>query len=117
MLAILGPATSGAFKSEVAVAEKERIPVISGSATADDVTVDENGNVKKYAFRICFADSFQGSAMAEFAFNKLGAKTAVIIRTLQVTMLRVWPRISQQHLQQMAAYCRRGSICCKGHRL
>ncbi len=80
VLAILGPATSGAFKSEVAVAEKERIPVISGSATADDVTVDENGNVKKYAFRICFADSFQGSAMAEFAFNKLGAKTAVIIK-------------------------------------
>ncbi|NLM62387.1 MAG: ABC transporter substrate-binding protein [Clostridiales bacterium] len=79
VLAILGPATSGAFKSEIAVAEKERIPVLSGSATADDVTVDADGNVKKYAFRVCFADSYQGAAMADFAFNKLGAKKAVLI--------------------------------------
>jgi len=79
VLAILGPATSGAFKSEIAVAEKERIPVLSGSATADDVTVDADGNVKKYAFRVCFADSYQGAAMANFAFNKLGAKKAVLI--------------------------------------
>ncbi len=80
VLAILGPATSGAFKSEISVAEKERVPVLSGSATADDVTVDENGNVKKYAYRICFADSYQGAAMAEFAINKLGAQKAVLIK-------------------------------------
>jgi branched-chain amino acid transport system substrate-binding protein len=79
VLAILGPATSGAFKSEISVAEKEKIPVLSGSATADDVTVDASGNVKKYAFRICFADSYQGAAMADFAANKLGAKKAVLI--------------------------------------
>ncbi len=80
VLAILGPATSGAFKSQIAVAEKEKVPVLSGSATADDVTVDANGVVKQYAFRICFSDSYQGTAMASFAANNLSAKKAVIIK-------------------------------------
>lgn len=79
VLTVLGPATSGSFKAEIPVAIKNKIPVISGSATADDVTVDANG-VKEYAFRICFNDSYQGTAMANFAFNKLSKKKAVIIK-------------------------------------
>lgn len=79
VLAILGPATSGSFKSEVSVAEKNKVPVISGSATADDVTVDAAG-LKNYAFRICYTDSFQGTAMANFASKNLSAKSAVIIK-------------------------------------
>ncbi len=78
VLAILGPATSGSFKAEIPVAVKNKIPVISGSATADDVTVDASG-VKEYAFRICFNDSFQGTAMANFALSNLSAKNAVVI--------------------------------------
>jgi len=78
VVAVLGPATSGAFKAEIPVGTKNKIPVISGSATADDVTVDSSG-VKEYAFRICFYDSFQGTTMANFALNNLNAKSAVII--------------------------------------
>ncbi len=79
VLAILGPATSGSFKSEISVAEKKKVPVISGSATADDVTVDKNGK-KDYAFRICYTDSFQGTAMANFASQNLSAKKAVLVK-------------------------------------
>ncbi|HPV01968.1 MAG TPA: ABC transporter substrate-binding protein [Clostridiales bacterium] len=75
---ILGPATSGSFKAQIPVAVQNKIPVISGSATADDVTVDESG-VKEYAFRICFTDSYQGTAMANYALSKLLAKKAAII--------------------------------------
>ena len=78
VVAILGPATSGSFKAEIPVALKNKIPVISGSATADDVTVDASG-VKEYAFRICFNDSYQGTAMADFALNNLSKKKAVVI--------------------------------------
>lgn len=78
VVAILGPATSGSFKSTIPVALKNKIPVASGSATADDVTVDSKG-VKEYAFRICYNDSFQGTAMANFALKNLSAKNAVII--------------------------------------
>ena len=79
VVAILGPATSGAFKAEIPVANDNKVPVISGSATADDVTVDASG-VKEYAFRICYNDSYQGTAMANFALNNLSAKNVVIIK-------------------------------------
>lgn len=75
---VLGPATSGAFKATIPVATQNKVPVASGSATADDVTVDDSG-VKEYAFRICFSDSYQGTAMAKFALDNLSAKKAVVI--------------------------------------
>lgn len=78
VVAVLGPATSGAFMATIPVANQNKVPVISGSATADNVTVDDKG-VKEYAFRICFTDSQQGSAAAKFALENLSAKKAVII--------------------------------------
>jgi branched-chain amino acid transport system substrate-binding protein len=78
VLAVMGPATSGAFKATIPVALQNKIPVASGSATADDVTVDSNG-VKEYAFRICFSDSYQGTGMANYALNNLGKSKAVVI--------------------------------------
>ncbi|MGI5918067.1 MAG: ABC transporter substrate-binding protein [Christensenellales bacterium] len=78
VLAIMGPATSGAFKAEIPVAIQNKVPVISGSATADDVTFDASG-VKEYAFRICFNDSYQGTAMANFALKNLSKTKAVIL--------------------------------------
>lgn len=76
--AIIGPATSGSFKATIPVANQNKIPVISGSATADDVTVT-GGKLEEYAFRTCFSDSYQGGVMAKYASEKLGAKSAIII--------------------------------------
>ncbi|MDO5286026.1 MAG: ABC transporter substrate-binding protein [Actinomycetia bacterium] len=79
VLAVIGPATSGAVKATVPIAIRSKVPVVSGSATAEDVTKDASG-VKEYAFRTCFADSFQGTAMAVYAASKLAARTAVIFK-------------------------------------
>lgn len=79
VLALLGPATSGNTKAASPAANQNKIPLISGSATADDVTVDANGKVRDYIFKTCFSDSFQGVMMAEFAANDLGAKNAAIL--------------------------------------
>jgi len=78
VVAVLGPATSGAFKATIPEAIKNKVVVASGSATADDVTVDASG-VKEYAFRICFNDSYQGTAMANYALKNMNAKTAAVI--------------------------------------
>lgn len=78
VLAVLGPATSGPFKASIPVAIKNKVPIATGSSTADDVTVDANG-VKEYAFRICFNDSFQGEIMAAYAQKNLSKTKAVII--------------------------------------
>ena len=79
VVALLGPATSGNTKAASPAANQNKIPLISASATADDVTVDANGKVREYIFKTCFSDSFQGVMMAEFALGDLGAKNAAIL--------------------------------------
>ncbi|NLO83588.1 MAG: ABC transporter substrate-binding protein [Clostridiales bacterium] len=79
VVAVLGPATSGSFMATIPVANQNKVPVISGSATADIVTVDESGKVQEYAFRICFTDTQQGEGITKFALENLSAKKAVII--------------------------------------
>ncbi len=79
VVALLGPATSGNTKAAIPPAMQNKIPLISGSATADDVTVDSNGLVKDYVFKTCFNDSFQGVMMAQFGYNDLQLKNAAIL--------------------------------------
>ncbi|GFN34758.1 ABC transporter substrate-binding protein [Tepidimicrobium xylanilyticum] len=79
VVALLGPATSGNTKAAIPAAMQNKIPLISASATADDVTLDANGNVKEYAFKTCFNDSFQGVMMAQFAYNDLGLRKAAVL--------------------------------------
>lgn len=79
VVAILGPATSGNVKAALPPAEENKVPLISASSTADDVTVDSNGKVREYVFKTCFSDSFQGVTMANFAAKELGhLKTAIL---------------------------------------
>ena len=72
----------GSYGSAVAipgseVANAAGVPMIGCSPTNPLVTLG-----KPYAFRVCFIDPFQGSVMATFAANELGAKTAVIIQDI-----------------------------------
>lgn len=78
VIAMIGPATSGSFKAVIPAGNQNKIPVISGSATADYVTVT-NGKLQEFAFRTCFSDSYQGGVMAKYAVDKLNAKSAVIM--------------------------------------
>jgi len=79
VIAILGPVTSTDVKAASSVAMQNHIPLITGSATAVDVTVDPiTKKVKNEIFRACFIDPYQGSVMAQFASEKLNAKTAVV---------------------------------------
>ena len=79
VVTIIGPATSGGVKAQIQLAAKNSVPVISGSATADDLTVT-NGKLNEFIFRTCFVDSFQGTAMAKYAATKLNVKSAVILK-------------------------------------
>ncbi|WIV12988.1 ABC transporter substrate-binding protein [Proteiniborus sp. MB09-C3] len=79
VIAILGSDTSGSTKAAIPAAMQNKVPLISASATSDDVTIDSNGKVKEYVFKTCFNDSFQGVMMAEFAYNDLKLKNAAIL--------------------------------------
>lgn len=57
----------------------KKVIVISGTSTAEGVTVDANGNTKPYTFRASFIDAFQGFVGAKFSTEKLGAKKAFVM--------------------------------------
>jgi branched-chain amino acid transport system substrate-binding protein len=71
---VIGEMTSSNTIAAASIAEKAKIPIISPSATNDSITFG-----KKYIFRACFIDSFQGTVMATFATNNLKAKTAIVL--------------------------------------
>ncbi|MBM7710342.1 ABC transporter substrate-binding protein [Enterococcus lemanii] len=78
VVAIIGPATSGATKATIPNITKAQVPVITPSGTDDAVTL--NGDkVQEYVFRSCFQDSFQGVILAKYAQDELGAKNVVIL--------------------------------------
>lgn len=76
--AIVGPLTSTCAISAVNIAEQNKIPMVTGTATNTKVT--EVGN---FIFRTCFIDPFQGQVVAKFATGteegELKAKTATIL--------------------------------------
>lgn len=78
VVAMLAPATSGNTVATVQLANDNKVPIVTGSGTAGNVTVNDDGSVNDYAFRTCFIDPFQGTVAANFATNELGAKNVAI---------------------------------------
>ena len=76
VVAIFGSVTSGPTiaVSEASSTMDNPIPMITASATAEDVT-----SFGDNMFRTCFLDPFQGETMAKFASEVLDAKTAGVI--------------------------------------
>ncbi len=81
IVAQIGPLTSSNVQGSTPVMMDNGIPLIAPAATAPNVTVDEkSGETLNSIFRVCFIDPFQGTLMAEFAADNLGAKTAAIYK-------------------------------------
>lgn len=74
VVGILGEAISGNSMAGNPISEAAKIPSVSPTATNPLVTQG-----KKYAFRACFIDPFQGQVAARFARNELKAQTAAMI--------------------------------------
>lgn len=76
--AIVGPLTSKVAIPVSEIAEKQKVPMVSGTATNPKVTVYD-GKRKSFVFRACFIDPFQGSVAANFALKSLKGKTAAVL--------------------------------------
>ncbi len=76
--AILGEFASSRSIAAAPEAQRAGVPMLSHGSTNPKVT--ELGD---YVFRSCFIDPFQGEAMAKFAYNKLGVRTAAILRDVK----------------------------------
>lgn len=76
---VIGPDVSGASVAALQVANQNQVPLLSPSASLDSFTLDQNGEAIPFGWRICYPDSYQGNALAEFAANDLGASKAAIL--------------------------------------
>lgn len=74
---VLGSYGSGVSIAGGDVFKSSQVPAIGVSCTNPQVTLGND-----YYFRVCFLDPFQGTVMANFAMDELGAKTAYVITQL-----------------------------------
>ena len=84
VVAIIGDVTTAPTVAVVAESQADGTPMITASATAKSVTcqLNDDGTVAAVydnMFRSCFIDPFQGSKMAAFAKEQMGAKTAAVL--------------------------------------
>lgn len=78
VVGIVGPATTGDSNAQIPVIQEAGVPVILPAATGNGMTLDDNGDVYEYVFRVPFEDSVQGRAAAVFATDTLEGKTAAV---------------------------------------
>jgi branched-chain amino acid transport system substrate-binding protein len=74
VVAILGDATSSATLESAPIAQSDKVPMITPSATNPRIT-----QVGDFIFRVCFLDEFQGRVIARFARNSLHAQNVAIL--------------------------------------
>src|SRR5215210_2851810 len=72
--ALLGEVVSSRSLAAARVAQRERVPMLTPSATSPEITA-----VGNYVFRSCYTDTFQGVALARFAIESLGAMHAALL--------------------------------------
>jgi branched-chain amino acid transport system substrate-binding protein len=61
------------------LAQESKIAMVSPASTKTTLTINEDGTAKRYVFRTCFTDDFQGEGIADFVVNgEVKGKRAVI---------------------------------------
>ena len=80
VLAIVGPNASRYAIPVTEIAETARVVMITPWSTNPKATLDaRTGAPKKYVFRACFIDSFQGRVVARFAREQLKVAKAAVL--------------------------------------
>lgn len=74
VVAILGEVASSRSLEAAPICQQNKIPMISPAST--NPTVTKEGD---YIFRVCFTDTFQGAALANFASTVLKAKKVAVL--------------------------------------
>jgi branched-chain amino acid transport system substrate-binding protein len=76
--AVIGEVASSRSLAAAPECQKAKIPMISPASTNPKVT-----EIGDYIFRACFIDTFQGEAMAKFAFEKLKVRRVAILKDIK----------------------------------
>jgi branched-chain amino acid transport system substrate-binding protein len=80
---LLGEVASSRSLAMAPIADAKGVPMVSPSSTNPKVTVDDDGKVRPFVFRVCFIDPFQGTVMARYAREKLKVTRVAILRDIK----------------------------------
>lgn len=80
--AIIGPNASGAAIAMASICDENKVPMIATNATSVNVTIDDDGNVRPYVFRITLTDPQLGGIIAEYAYKNAGIKNVAVLYEL-----------------------------------
>jgi branched-chain amino acid transport system substrate-binding protein len=80
VLVLLGEVASSRSLAMAPVADDHKVPMISTASTNPKVTLDPQGKTRKYVFRVCFIDPFQGTVMAKFARENMKISKVAVLR-------------------------------------
>jgi len=94
--AIIGSSYSDVTMALVKAAEKDGIPIITPTASDNEITLG-----RRNVFRAIFTDDYQAEVLAHFAFNSLDAKTALVLVNQNNASFK---RITQVFIESFSAY-------------
>ena len=78
--ALVGPNATRYALPAAEIAESSKVVLITPWSTSPKTTLDARTNIpKKYVFRACFTDPFQGRVVANFALDNLKARKAAVL--------------------------------------
>jgi branched-chain amino acid transport system substrate-binding protein len=94
--AVIGAAWSSHSLQIAPILQQAKLPMITGPSTNPKVT-----RIGNYIFRTCFIDSFPAQVMAQFAYTELGARTAIVLETINeeysLTLAELFSNSYQQY--------------------
>ena len=82
VVAVVGTNFSSCNIPIAAVADELKVPVIATAASNELVTVNAEGNLHPYSFRLCFIDSYMGLLAGSYAYNELGLRSCAVIEDI-----------------------------------
>lgn len=101
VLAIIGPSSSSNAMPVSEIAEDSKVLFITPWSTNPKTTLDANtGQPKKYAFRACFTDTFEGSVLGKFASETLKAKKAAVLFDVAADVLKVQSELFRESFEK-----------------
>ncbi len=100
VVGLVGPNASLGAVPVAEAAEAARVPMISPISTAPKTTLDQAGQPKKWVFRACFTDAWQGQVLAKFADGYVHAKKAAVLYDPSSEAPKIQAELFKQHFEK-----------------
>lgn len=78
-IAVVGTTTSGPNIAMAPITDTVKIPLVGLGCSHESVTVDENGKVHPYSFRVTCIDTYVGTALGKYLAEKGYATAGVLV--------------------------------------